>query len=564
MRVCVPPQLPQDCVSLSVAPAMHSPSPMQVQASHVQSVRHVRRRVPQLPQVAPDSVCPGMQAPAPSHAPSFTHAPPVHTCRCVPQYPQSMVRGGVPSSQSHSVGASHSVQAPSVHCISPSPHAPAQSSSCVVPTEGSSSSQSDAAGTPSPSASAPVATHTPSRQTSPSPHEGTHPGGPASIPPPPSPPRRFTPSSPSAQPASERARSAESQRTWRTVSQTAPRRARSRGPFAPWSPAGARCATLEPTGVCMGRPSLLLAVLVSVVLIAGCRRGRDDEDAGRAPRDAGPRIDAGSGVDAGPRDSGPPEVDAGPPDAGTSVEDTAAVLAALERAATIASLTAGPLVADAEMVDSMGDGATDATIRERVESGVATNSIVDDAACVAFSWSARTATITFTGCTSETTGLSIDGTVTLAVTLRPTTFAITFDALAIGGTTIDGALALVVRRASGAATFSVDADLSWTDGTTSSAVTLTDVAVVADAEAMTTTLGGGFEVTAGATSASGSLDAVTWAFGDCHASSGDATIRFTGSPAFAATFLPATPTEGVVRVAIPPLPAVEMMMLEPC
>lgn len=310
----------------------------------------------------------------------------------------------------------------------------------------------------------------------------------------------------------------------------------------------------------MHRRSALASSILLLLLLGSCRRDRDDADAAVA-RDAGVDAaadDAGGGADAGPG------VDAGALDAGTSAEDAVAILEALDYAATVAALSAGPLVADAAMVDAGGDAASDASIRDRVENGVARDSIVADAGCTAFAWTARTATITFTGCTSETTGLAIEGTVTLAVTFRPTTFAITFDALAIDGVTIDGSLELVVMRDDTMTTFLVSADVAWTDGGTANTVALDGLAVTTDSRTGTTTLDGGFDVAVGGTSAAGTLEAVTWQMGDCHPSSGTARFTLAGGAAVVATFLPTTPATGAVLVQIPPFPAVEMTVLAPC
>ncbi|MBX3272218.1 MAG: hypothetical protein KF729_18280 [Sandaracinaceae bacterium] len=312
------------------------------------------------------------------------------------------------------------------------------------------------------------------------------------------------------------------------------------------------------------RERILAVACVLGVLGAGCRRADDRTDAGPG-RDAGA---ADAGADAGLDATVPPDAagssDAGAFDAGTSAEDGVALVTVLERAVTIAALAAGPLVAEATQVDADGEGASDTRLRDRVENGVAGDSIVADGACVTFAWSARTATITFDGCTSEMTGLSIDGTLRLAVTYRPTTFTATFDALTIGATTTSGSVALAVDRRDDGARFVVNAALAWTDGATDQAVSLTALSLAVDAGAMATTLDGAFDVSTGATRAAGTAIAVRWRHGDCHPSSGSARFTIDGGREVVATFLPATPTDGVVAIAIPPLPAVETAVLAPC
>lgn len=167
LRVSVPPQAGVHVRdSVSTAPAMHSPSSTQAMGPHWQSAPQWRSWRPQRPQVVPMSTSPGLHTPEPMHAPSSTHAPPEQICRCVPHIPQSRDRGVEPSTQSHVSGAVQVAHTPPVQRSTPAPHELEHSRSALEPTLASPSSQSTAASTPSPSASVPVETHTPARQTS--------------------------------------------------------------------------------------------------------------------------------------------------------------------------------------------------------------------------------------------------------------------------------------------------------------------------------------------------------------------------------------------------------------
>ncbi len=165
------PQPPQASISSWISPVAQTPSPSQAHAPHVQSMPHERRSVPQLPHVPPVPISPGEQGPAPVHVPSFSHRPPTQVCRCVPQFMQGVVRAGVPGSQSHVVGAEHSVHTPSVQRSMPAPQVPRHSCSSMRPALGSVSSQSMLTSMPSSSPSVP-GTHVPAEQVSPSPQGG--------------------------------------------------------------------------------------------------------------------------------------------------------------------------------------------------------------------------------------------------------------------------------------------------------------------------------------------------------------------------------------------------------
>jgi len=239
-------------------------------------------------------------------------------------------------------------------------------------------------------------------------------------------------------------------------------------------------------------------------------------------------------------------------------------LEALERAATVASLLAGPLATDARMLGELGDAADDdTTIRQRVRNGVADNSIVDQASCVSFNWTLRRVVLTFTDCTSEHTGLTIDGRLTMQVRLSPVRLEMSFTNLRIGGIAFDGTVDLRVAGALMAFRISTDVDLTWTIDEETSHVVLDNVTVDIDLPAATVGLSGVFSLDAFGLSTSGRLIDVNWALPDCHPSSGRARFDLE-SVAAIVHFLPETPTEGIVSVQLPPFPATQMMLLPVC
>ncbi len=176
VRDCVP--QPQDAVSVSVAPAVHSPSPVQVVPPQRQSAPQVRADVPQRPQLPPGSTVPAEHSPLALQEPAFVHAPPTQICCCTPQSPQGTSRGGAPAVQSQATGAVHALHTPLEQRSTPVPHTDEHERSASRPIPGVVSSQSSAAGIPSPSASVAGSTHIPERQTCAAVHAGVQPASP--------------------------------------------------------------------------------------------------------------------------------------------------------------------------------------------------------------------------------------------------------------------------------------------------------------------------------------------------------------------------------------------------
>ncbi|MCC7543061.1 MAG: hypothetical protein IT379_42990 [Deltaproteobacteria bacterium] len=317
------------------------------------------------------------------------------------------------------------------------------------------------------------------------------------------------------------------------------------------------------------------AALVFVVLIVGCPRRDDDEtDGGSRVPDSGPTpIDA----------AGPPPP---PPDAGPSSETTMAT-AALVRAVGTAVAIAGPLVADGE---ALRDGPTgldsrETTTRDRIENGVSGNSVVTDPACTTFDWSGLSVTVTFAGCVLEATGESLDGSVRLRVAFAPTAIGISFEALTVGSSSIDGTLELLLGGSCAAGdptcTQCRDVDATCMARTQAQRTLQGDVTVAAAGGApvsvsLTATVehdASGTRATGSGTLESSALDGsftatdLLWAMGDCLPSSGTLVLDDGSSsltnPATVG-FLAVTPTDGTVSLRLGALPAAEVMLLEPC
>lgn len=117
---------------------------------------------------------PGEQAPPPVQRPESVHTPSWQTCCCIPQRMHAIVRGGSPAVQSQLVGAVHAAQVPLVQRSTPVPQLEEHERSLVAPTLAFASSQSVAAGTPSPSPSSVAVRQTPLTHVSEELHGGSH------------------------------------------------------------------------------------------------------------------------------------------------------------------------------------------------------------------------------------------------------------------------------------------------------------------------------------------------------------------------------------------------------
>jgi len=278
--------------------------------------------------------------------------------------------------------------------------------------------------------------------------------------------------------------------------------------------------------------------------------------------------DDATGTDAGPSGG----------DAGSLPPATAATLGTAGFGLGIAAALTGPLVPQAESLRDGGgrlDGAARETrTRTDVEAGVSGMSVVMPSTCVAYAWAGLSVTATFTGCTLETTGESVSGSVGIAVTYFPTTFTVTFTSLTVGTTSVDGMLALNVGGECGGAdlgcmgcpdTDPMCAAMRMNQQTLTGALTIrsgsttvlgiTGLAVSNDATGVT--VSGMFTVDGLAATATD----LHWNMGDCLPVRGTVALP---SMSTTITFLPTTPSDGIVQVQLGAFPPFPQMLFAAC
>jgi len=148
-------------------------------------------------------------------------------------------------------------------------------------------------------------------------------------------------------------------------------------------------------------------------------------------------------------------------------------------------------------------------------------------------------TVTFaTGCVLRT-GLTAAGSVTVELTRTATrlTAAVTFDALVVGSSSLDGS---AIFTTSNGSSFAVDATLASGSGMVDADLTVVGTAMAMEVDGTATTTREG-------TTTMLSFSNVVWALGDCYPSSGSMTVG-TGRISQTVTFTAATPDTGTVTV----------------
>jgi len=283
---------------------------------------------------------------------------------------------------------------------------------------------------------------------------------------------------------------------------------------------------------------LFLGVLVFGALCSGVGCGDDDDERlgdGDADADSDADSDGDSDADG---------------DADGDANAEALVDGVVRGLADAVALTA-PMRGDGATLFQQRDRANEGDVHNLVENAVARDSVVTDGGCTTFAWDGLSVTITFDACTAEETGLPLDGSLTLAVSINPTTFSFTFTDLTIGTTSIAGSLSLAFTGGGdlgGTARQTVNADLTIDDVH----LVLTDLQVAGNGAAYT--LSGTGSIQTPAVDADLTFDQVAWNTGDCRPSGGSVAFSSPGLTG-TAEFLPTTPADGVVRITIPPLPS---------
>jgi hypothetical protein len=195
---------------------------------------------------------------------------------------------------------------------------------------------------------------------------------------------------------------------------------------------------------------------------------------------------------------------------------------------------------------------SDEAVQGYVEDAVSGNSVVTDAACVAYDWDRLSGAITFTDCTLELSGLPLNGTVSLTFSFLPAKVALSFTELTVGAVTLTGSLSIERAGSISAPSVVLNADMSIVrkDGATT-ALVITDGTVSADVD--------GVEVSGATINATGSLTSenvdapfsatdVYVKRGDCLPSSG--TVAFETDNNLRVTFLDKTPSTGIVLITV--------------
>jgi len=197
---------------------------------------------------------------------------------------------------------------------------------------------------------------------------------------------------------------------------------------------------------------------------------------------------------------------------------------------------AGEDSAKGKVEDGLGGGADQ-------PAGVVAPALTDPN-CVTLTWAGLTVTVVYDACVDED-GTTIDGGLTLGLTLIPLRFSVAFDQLAIDDTTYDGSFGISFAGELGNRSTTIDANLSIASSASSESVQLDQMSLrVTDVQLV---LDGAGSFSDAQHSVAFDATAVTAANGDCLPTSG--TLAYDdGTFDVLLTFLPTTPSTGEVKV----------------
>jgi hypothetical protein len=144
---------------------------------------------------------------------------------------------------------------------------------------------------------------------------------------------------------------------------------------------------------------------------------------------------------------------------------------------------------------------------------------------------------------------TVNGDVSIGVSLLPTRLSISFDQLVVEGKSLNG-FGMITFHPN---VVTVDADFTFQEGSESTRIALDGMTATSNASGMTLT--GSGELQVGPLDGSFTLLAPSWKPGECMPSSGSATFK--QKYFVPGTFLPSTPDDGIIQIQIgasPPYP----------
>lgn len=241
-----------------------------------------------------------------------------------------------------------------------------------------------------------------------------------------------------------------------------------------------------------------------------------------------------------------------------TTDNTQAVSQAATTATGAAAELAAPLAPQVAQLEQLKAQVSESQARQYVEAGITGEGGVQNPTCVRFNWTGGlSGGATFTGCTLEG-GQTLDGTVALAIKLRPqVSVTLTLTQLMVGGDTLSGAMVISGRK--DAAT--ITATLSFTSADGKTQVSLSNVTVTTTAS--TVTLSGSGTIKSDAIDTAFTASSLVWQRGDCLPSAGSLTYT-QGGQTVTVTFLPVTPGTGQVQLQVGSLPAKQVALLPAC
>ncbi len=187
--------------------------------------------------------------------------------------------------------------------------------------------------------------------------------------------------------------------------------------------------------------------------------------------------------------------------------------------------------------------------------------MLEDPSCASFRVENLAVEATFDNCTLKATGATLDGKAAIGISVLPLGLYVDFTNLTMGDRSADGYILIGVGGSWEDPQVLLGGDLRFADEQSDVSVALDKVSLYADENGAV--LNGGCDIDKAADQYAVDMNAVRWAAGQCHPSSGSIDFYYGNTPV-TVTFLADTPEDGIVEIQIGSLPATEQQVLEPC
>lgn len=223
-----------------------------------------------------------------------------------------------------------------------------------------------------------------------------------------------------------------------------------------------------------------------------------------------------------------------------STADAELTMNSIQEGTSAAAAVLRPLLGSAGAMSA--GGSTDA-VKAGVEESVAAGADSTAPGCTKLTWlGGLSAKLHFENC--PTGHGSVNGELSVGVTLFPTRLSVSFDQLVVEGKSLNG-FGMITFQPN---VVTVDADFTYQQAGENTRVVLDEVTATSDASGVTLTGSGQLQV--GPLDGSFNLFAPSWKPSECMPSSGSVRFKQKYFVPVTGTFLPSTPDNGIIQIQI--------------